>query len=114
MRILLAAAALALLATPVLADGDIPDGTYQCMADDGIGQGDMVIQGNTYMGPNYDGQYAGRHTFAVGDGGNITFSGPLGLYSAVDVIGGRVVDGPTMQLQVMQDNTILTIDCTPE
>ncbi len=120
MKFLVTAAAFALLASPALAGGQIPDGTYDCMMDDGIGNGSMVIQGNTYMGPNYDGQYEGRYTFSVGGGGDIRFNGPLGLYAGLQVIGARLVDdgngNPAIEIQVKDsasDNIHIT-DCTIE
>jgi len=93
MKLALAALGLTLLATPAVASGDLPDGTYQCVVDDGIMNGEMVIKGNTYQGPNYDGQYDGTYTFKVASD-NITWNGPLGLYSdGFDIIGSEVVNG---------------------
>jgi hypothetical protein len=93
MKLALAAFGLFILATPALAAGALPDGTYECWVDDGMGNGDMVIKGNTYQGPNYDGQYDGTYTFKVVSD-NITWNGPLGLYSdGFDIIGSSVVNG---------------------
>lgn len=93
MRATLVGCAFCLLATPVFAAGALPDGTYACQVDDGIGNGEMVIKGNTYQGPNYDGQYDGTYTFSV-DSDNITWHGPLGLYAdGFDIIGSEVVNG---------------------
>jgi hypothetical protein len=93
IKLALAVLAFAVLASPALAAGELPDGTYACQVDDGIGNGEMVIKGNTYQGPNYDGQYDGAHTFKI-DSDNITWNGPLGLYSdGFDIIGSEVVNG---------------------
>ena len=81
-------AALALLTTPAFADGAIPDGSYDCTMD-GFGNGTMVIKGNTYKGPDMDGDDSGTFTFDVGSGGSITFNGPVGFYADP----GTTVDG---------------------
>lgn len=93
MKLILAALSLVLLATPAVAASALPDGTYECWVDDGIGNGDMVIKGNTYEGPNYDGKYDGTYTFSVA-ADNITWHGPLGLYSdGFVIVGSSVVNG---------------------
>lgn len=93
MKLGFATLGLVLLSTPAFASGALPDGTYQCVADDGIMNGEMVISGNTYKGPNYDGHYDGTFTFKVASD-NITWGGPLGLYSdGFDILGSSVVNG---------------------
>ena len=42
MKPVVFAFALALLATPAFAAGKLPDGTYDCTMDDGIGNGSMA------------------------------------------------------------------------
>lgn len=80
MKLLLAATAFALLTTPSFAAGDIPDGTYDCEMD-GFGNGSIVIKGDTYKGPDYEGDDSGTYKFDVQGGGNINFHGPVGLYA---------------------------------
>ena len=104
MKHVFAMAALVLFATPALAGGQIPDGTYQCYMD-GYLNGEMVISDNTYKGPNYDGKYDGTFTFAVGGDNGITFNGPIGLYSdpSLQFLGGRLVESagkPAIELHV--------------
>ena len=93
MKPVVIAFAFALLATPAFAAGELPDGTYDCAMDDGIGNGSMVIAGNTYQGPNYDDQYDGTYTFEVSPDGNIDFQGPVGMYSdpSMQFVGGLVI-----------------------
>lgn len=120
LKFFMAAAAFTLLATPALAAGAIPDGTYQCMMD-GLMNGEMVIAGDTYMGPNYDGQYDGKFEFAV-SANNITWNGPIGIYSdpGMEHIGSMVVkedDGdPAIEIHVKlkdSDNVHVAV-CTIE
>lgn len=120
MKFFLVAPVVALLATPALAGGVIPDGTYQCMMD-GLMNGEMVIAGDTYMGPNYDGQYDGKFNFAV-VANNITWGGPIGIYSdpSMEHIGSMVVkedDGdPAIEIHVKlkdSDNLHIAV-CTIE
>ena len=79
MKLVLTAALIA-LATPAFAAGDIPDGKYDCTMD-GYSNGTIVIAGNTYKGPDYDGDNSGTYTFDVQGGGNINFRGPVGMYA---------------------------------
>ncbi len=120
MKFIVTAAAFALLATPALAGGAIPDGTYQC-AMDGYLQGEMVIQGNTYMGPNYDGQYDGRYTFSV-SGRNLHFNGPIGIYSdpSMQFLGALLADdgnggvGIELHIKLADSDNIHQAYCTIE
>jgi len=102
-RLLVAASAFALLAAPVLASTDIPDGVYDCNMD-GYGNGSIVIKGDTYKGPDYQGEDSGTYTFTVAGGGNIDFHGPVGMYSdpGMEFVGGLVVypDGRTPAIEL--------------
>ena len=93
------AVVLMLLATPTaaFAAGALPDGKYQCVMDDTLPNGEMIIAGDTYQGPDYDGKYEGKFTFSVVSD-NITWHGPLGIYrEGFDIIGSMVVSGDNNQ-----------------
>ncbi len=85
---LIPAVVLMLLATPTAASaaGALPDGKYQCVMDDTLPNGEMIIAGDTYEGPDYDGKYEGKFTFSVVSD-NIT----------CDIIGSMVLSGNNNQ-----------------
>ena len=92
LKIVAVAALLALLASPALASGQLPDGTYQCTMDEHL-QGEMIIAGKTYQGPAYDGQYDGTFPFTIVDN-NIDLQGTKGIYEdpTIQFIGALLVD----------------------
>lgn len=122
MKPIIAAAALALIATPAFAAISLPDGTYDCTMD-GYISGSFEIVGSTYKGPAFDGNYEGTYDMVVDpDTGNITFKGPVGGYTepGFQLIGGMVVDidghgTPGIQLEVRQDGSenIHFVQCGP-
>ena len=121
MKLVVAALALTILATPAFAGGDLPDGKYQCVMDDTLPNGEMVIAGDTYQGPNYDGQYEGSYPFAVDDSDNIAWNGPLGIYSdGFDLIGSSIVtdsnNQPAIEIHLRESGSdvIHTVFCNIE
>jgi len=105
MKEIFAASLLFAFVSPALAAGGLPDGTYDCYMD-GYGNGSIVIKGDTYQGPAYDGQYDGVFKYDVASGGNITWHGTLGLYGdpGIEHIGSLVVRGdrdlPAIEIHV--------------
>ena len=91
LKVVSVTALLALFASPALASGQLPDGTYQCMMDEHL-QGEMIIAGNTYQGPAYDGQYDGTFPFTIVDN-NIDLQGTKGIYEdpTIQFIGALLV-----------------------
>ena len=71
---------------------------------DGYGNGTIVIKGNTYKGPDYEGDDSGTYTFNVAGGGNIDFHGPVGMYAdpGTELILGLVTypDGTTPAIEL--------------
>ncbi len=119
-KLLFAAAVLSALATPALAAGELADGKYQCVMDDNLPNGEIVISGNTYQGPDYDGQFEGTFTFSV-SADNITWNGPLGIYrDGFELIGSSVVKDPdganAIEIHLRQSggDVIHTVYCNPE
>src|SRR3569623_3204410 len=76
MKIVVLAGLEALCATPVFAAGKLPDGTYDCTLDNGYIAGSIEIDGATYKGPAFDGNYEGAYPFEVGDDYGLFLKGP--------------------------------------
>jgi hypothetical protein len=120
LKIAVLAVLLAGVVSPAIAGGAIPDGTYQCQMDGHL-NGEIVILGATYKGPNYDGEFDGTYNFAV-SADNITWVGPLGLYNdpTMQHLGSMVVKDdngrPAIQIHIkLQDSDNVHIaDCILE
>ena len=109
------------LASPALAGGALPDGTYECTMDLYIA-GDMEIVGNTYRGPAFDRKYeGGPYAFEIDASNNIVWHGPVGGYTepGFQLIGTRLTksDAGTIgfQMEVRQDGSdnIHFVTCSP-
>jgi hypothetical protein len=81
-------AALVLLSVPATAKAEtLRDETYRCSIGGlNIHLGDIEIDGNTYRGPAYDGNYDGDYSFSLSPDGAITWNGPLGGISEAGAI----------------------------
>jgi hypothetical protein len=119
MKIVVLAGLLALCATPALAAGKLPDGTYDCTLDNGYIAGSIEIDGMTYKGPAFDGNYEGAYPFEVGDDYGLFLKGPVGGYTdpGYQFIGALVVkngDEPAIELHVKQDGSdnVHFVTCT--
>ena len=119
MKIVVLAGLVALCATPVFAAGKLPDGTYDCTLDNGYIAGSIEIDGATYKGPAFDGNYEGAYPFAVGDDYGLFLKGPVGGYTdpGYQFIGALVVkngDEPAIELHVKQDGSdnVHFVTCT--
>jgi hypothetical protein len=119
LKIIVLAAALAAIASPCLAAGTLPDGTYDCMLGDYIA-GSMEIDGNMYKGPAFDGEYDGAYPFDVDDRGGIAFHGPVGGYTdpGYQLVGALAVDEGdhvSIELHVRQDGSdnVHFVLCSP-
>lgn len=99
---------------------ELPDGNYECWLSNMM-LGVIQIEGDTYRGPAFDGNYEGDHTFELTDAGTINWGGPLGGMSTggntvtstvlKDAGGGRV--GFDVQIQNARGN-FQTISCSPQ
>lgn len=114
------AALVAVLASPALAGGQLPDGTYDCMLDNGYLAGSMEIAGNSYKGPAFDGKYDGAYPFETGPGGGLFLKGPVGGYTdpGFQFIGALIAqegDHLSIELHVKQDGSdnIHSVLCSP-
>lgn len=76
LKLAVLAALAAAIASPALAGGMLPDGTYDCMLDNGYLAGSMEIVGNSYKGPAFDGKYEGAYPFETGPQGGLFLKGP--------------------------------------
>ena len=119
MKIVVLAGLLVLCATPAFAAGGLPDGTYDCTLDNGYITGSIEIDGMTYKGPAFDGNYEGAYPFEVGDKGGLFLKGPVGGYTdpGYQFIGALIVDNdgePAIELHVKQDasDNIHFVTCT--
>ena len=108
-------------ASPALAGGALPDGTYECTMDAYIA-GDMEIVGNTYRGPAFDRNYeGGPYEFVVDASNNIIWHGPVGGYTepGFQLIGTRLTKDDAgnigFQMEVRQDGSdnIHFVTCSP-
>ena len=108
------------LASPALAGGALPDGTYESTMDEYIA-GDMEIVGSTSKGPAFDRKYdGGPYEFLVDASNNIVWHGPVGGYTepGFQLIGTRLTksDAGTIgfQMEVRQDGSdnIHFVTCT--
>lgn len=108
-------------ASPALAGGALPDGTYECTMDAYIA-GDMEIVGSTYRGPAFDRNYeSGPYEFTVDASSNIIWRGPVGGYTepGFQLIGTRLTKDDAgnigFQMEVRQDGSdnIHFVTCSP-
>lgn len=110
MKLLFAAAMVAALATPSVASGLLPDGTYDCTLDNGYLAGSIEIDGATYKGPAFDGKYKGAWPFETDANYGLFLKGPVGGYTdpGFQFIGALIVkdgDTPAIELHVKQDGS---------
>ena len=98
-------------ASPALAGGALPDGTYECTMDAYIA-GDIEIVGNTYRGPAFDKNYeGGPYEFTVDASNNVIWHGPVGGYTepGFQLIGTRLTKDDAgnvgFQMEVRQDGS---------
>jgi hypothetical protein len=121
MRLLsITLAALTLLACHPASATQLADGRYRCVISS-FHLGDIEIEGSTYRGPAFDGQFEGDYQFEVTDGNTINWGGPLGGISSdgntvvstvlKDAGGGTV--GFDITIQNARGN-FQTISCYPE
>ena len=111
---------LGAVAAPAFAAGNLPDGTYDCMLDNGYIAGSMEIDGNMYKGPAFDGAYQGAYPFEAGADGTLVFKGPVGGYTdpGYTLVGALVVkegDHLSIELHVKQDSSdnVHFVLCSP-
>jgi hypothetical protein len=73
------------------ASADLPDGDYDCLSEMGSLMGTIRIDGDSFAGPAYDGQYDGSYPFST-SGGTVIWGGALeGLDSGGNSVASTVI-----------------------